>query len=207
MESQEKIYTDSALATEFDKSRGYVWPGVKAYLFSLPAGTLVGDFGSGNGRNMLWDRRLRYAGCDLSPALVEKSRAKGLEVQEGNLLALPFEASSFDAGMCIAVLHHLETDEERRLALQEMRRVLKPGGKLLLTVWSKEQPPEAKREFIEGMNEVPWRDRRQGKVLCTRRYFIYSKRSWDLFITSLPGWCQETYFWERGNHYSVLLKI
>jgi ubiquinone/menaquinone biosynthesis C-methylase UbiE len=44
---------------------------------------------------------------------------------------LPFRQSSFDAAVGICVLEHFHDD---LLALQELRRVLKPGGRLALTV-------------------------------------------------------------------------
>jgi ubiquinone/menaquinone biosynthesis C-methylase UbiE len=44
--------------------------------------------------------------------------------------SLPFENESFDQILCTEVLEHLHTPE---LAIREMRRVLKPAGKIILT--------------------------------------------------------------------------
>ncbi len=41
---------------------------------------------------------------------------------------LPYPAASFDAVVCVAALHHMNP----RLALVEMRRVLRPGGRIVL---------------------------------------------------------------------------
>lgn len=48
------------------------------------------------------------------------------------LTSLPFRQDSFDAIFCISVLEHLDIPSMHR-ALQELRRVLRPGGRLLLT--------------------------------------------------------------------------
>ncbi|MFT7644539.1 MAG: SAM-dependent methyltransferase [Candidatus Paceibacteria bacterium] len=49
----------------------------------------------------------------------------------GDIHALPFADSSKEAIICLAVLEHVENPI---LAMQEMHRVLKPGGKLLIYV-------------------------------------------------------------------------
>jgi SAM-dependent methyltransferase len=49
----------------------------------------------------------------------------------GDALALPFQARSFDFILCNAALHHFQ---DPRRALVEMRRTIRPGGDLLLTV-------------------------------------------------------------------------
>ncbi len=49
----------------------------------------------------------------------------------GDIHDLPFEDDSIDAILCLAVLEHVENPIQ---AMSEMRRVLKPGGKLLLYV-------------------------------------------------------------------------
>lgn len=60
------------------------------------------------------------------PALAERPR-----VEVGNAEALPFESHSFDALTCIFLFHELPR-AVRRSALSEMRRVLVPGGLLVL---------------------------------------------------------------------------
>ncbi len=55
---------------------------------------------------------------------------------------LLFLSSVQDVIICIASLHHLATIERRLEALQEMARVLRPGGKMLVYVWALEQPSD-----------------------------------------------------------------
>lgn len=51
-------------------------------------------------------------------------------------LRCPLASSSFDAVLCIAVLHHMSTVERRVSLLREIARLLVPGGKAFVTVVS-----------------------------------------------------------------------
>jgi len=82
-------------------------------------------------------------GIDLSDDAINFCKQRGLQhVQTGTILNLPFETNSFDIVSVFDVLYHkgITNDEE---ALIELRRVLKPGGRLFLTdsamkcLWSK----------------------------------------------------------------------
>ncbi len=54
-------------------------------------------------------------------------------------LRLPYRDESFDAALSVAVLHHLATRDRRVRVLRELARVLRVGGRVLITVWAKEQ--------------------------------------------------------------------
>jgi ubiquinone/menaquinone biosynthesis C-methylase UbiE len=76
----------------------------------------------------------RITGLDASPAMVEmaKSVTPDIDFREGNAMALPFGDHSFD----LVVSHQmLQFVPDRALALREARRVLSPGGRLLLSTW------------------------------------------------------------------------
>jgi len=49
---------------------------------------------------------------------------------------LPFRDYSFDHLISIAVIHHFSNDALRKAAVEELVRVVKPGGSLLVTVWA-----------------------------------------------------------------------
>jgi demethylmenaquinone methyltransferase/2-methoxy-6-polyprenyl-1,4-benzoquinol methylase len=70
-------------------------------------------------------------GLDFSPRMLERARAKSREIEwvQGDLLALQFEDASFDAATVGFGVRNLE-DLERGLA--ELRRVLRPGGRLAI---------------------------------------------------------------------------
>jgi ubiquinone/menaquinone biosynthesis C-methylase UbiE len=86
----------------------------------------------GCGTGLLLERIAHFArkavGIDLSPGMLEKARARGLEVHEGSVVDLPFEDASFDVACSFKVLAHVP-DIGR--ALREMARVVRPGGVVL----------------------------------------------------------------------------
>lgn len=46
--------------------------------------------------------------------------------------------------MCIAVLHHISSSARRVRLLRELARVLRPGGRALVTVWASQQEEPGK---------------------------------------------------------------
>lgn len=50
-----------------------------------------------------------------------------------------FRSNAFDVCICIAVVHHLSTPERRLAALKELVRIVRPGGRILVSVWAFEQ--------------------------------------------------------------------
>jgi ubiquinone/menaquinone biosynthesis C-methylase UbiE len=54
-------------------------------------------------------------------------------VRRGSLTALPYADATFDRALCLDVLEHL-TFADQPKALAELRRVVAPGGELLVTV-------------------------------------------------------------------------
>lgn len=93
------------------------------------------DVGCGDGGTAgvwLTNRVARYIGVDISETALETARKRGLEVHSiADASELPFEDRSFDVAVCIEVLEHLF---EPQRALAEIRRILRPGGRLIVTV-------------------------------------------------------------------------
>ncbi len=54
--------------------------------------------------------------------------AERVRVEEGDVRQLPFGDATFDVVVSLNVLHNIATREERKKALLELLRVLKPGG-------------------------------------------------------------------------------
>jgi ubiquinone/menaquinone biosynthesis C-methylase UbiE len=72
-------------------------------------------------------------GVDLSPGMLERARARGLDVSEASATSLPFPDASFDVACSFKVLAHVR-DIHRALA--EMARVVRPGGHVLAELYN-----------------------------------------------------------------------
>ena len=104
------------------------------------------DLGCGTGivARRLRDRLgggARITGLDASAQMIAQARALAPEIdwQVGNAMALPSGDGSFDLVLCQQMLQFVG---DRAAAAREMRRVLAPGGRLLLSTWRarSEQP-------------------------------------------------------------------
>ena len=54
------------IANEFDNTRYRPWTCVESFLNQIPKGSTIGDFGCGNGNNMLYRKDCTNIGCDFS---------------------------------------------------------------------------------------------------------------------------------------------
>jgi SAM-dependent methyltransferase len=99
----------------------------------LPARARILDAGCGSGRNMVeLARHGPVTGVELSETSVQVARSRETgEVISGSVLEMPFASDSFELAVCLDVIEHLDDD---LAALRELRRVVAPGGSLLVTV-------------------------------------------------------------------------
>lgn len=109
----------------------------------------------GTGRSLpFYAEGTALTGLDLSPAMLDvaRERADGLglapELVEGDAERLPFPDASFDAVVCVLALCSIPRPQA---AIAEMRRVLVPGGELLLVdhVASTSPPVRAAQWLLE----------------------------------------------------------
>ncbi|MEU7870021.1 methyltransferase domain-containing protein [Dactylosporangium sp. NPDC049140] len=102
-------------------------------LLALPPGGTVADVGCGTGRAVaeLADRGFQAIGVDRSEQMIEQARRRrpGLDLRSGDARRLPIPDASVAGYRADKVFHEL-TDAGQALA--EARRVLTPGGSIVL---------------------------------------------------------------------------
>jgi SAM-dependent methyltransferase len=125
----------------------------------LPAGALVADVGCGPGRDTvrLREKGLRTHGFDLSHAMLTARDVPG-QVR-ADLRVLPLRDGALDGLWCVAVLLHLPRGMIPA-ALAEFHRVLRPGGRAMITIAEGEG---------EGWEKAPLDS-------SVQRYYVYHSR-------------------------------
>ncbi|EFH83802.1 class I SAM-dependent methyltransferase [Ktedonobacter racemifer] len=107
------------------------------------------EVGAGTGTDGLFFQQqgLRVVCTDLSPAMVELCREKGLEAHVMDFLGLDFPPASFDAIYALNCLLHVPT-KDLPSVLEKLRDLLRPGGLFFLGVYGGNEQ--------EGVREEDW---------------------------------------------------
>lgn len=156
MDQQNKIEsvknTYNSIGSEFSASRNYIWPDLKPFLVNIKSGSSILDVGCGNGRLLLGlPKTVTYTGLDISSQLLKEAKAAHpdhifieSDITKGESWdSLP----QFDYIFCIAVIHHLPTEKDQLFVLNQIKKHLKPNGKVLITAWNLWQPKYLKYHF------------------------------------------------------------
>jgi SAM-dependent methyltransferase len=155
---------------------------------ALAPGARILDAGCGSGRNMVeLARRGSVSGVELSETSARLARERHAgEVVSGSLLEMPFAEASFDMAVSLDVIEHLDDD---LAALRELRRVIVPGGPLLITV-------PAYQWLWSGHDEINHHHRR------------YTRRSLQA-VAERAGWRQvrTTYFNSLLLPVAIVLRV
>jgi ubiquinone/menaquinone biosynthesis C-methylase UbiE len=139
--------------------RGERWRNGLIDRLDLRPGQRVLDVGSGTGQLafVIADRVTPGGSVDGVDAAVEmvsratrsnRRRRRPVTFRTARAQQLPFMEESFDAVTCTLALHHIAANG-RRTAVEEMRRVLRPGGRLLVA------------DFEPGSSGPRWRHLRR----------------------------------------------
>jgi ubiquinone/menaquinone biosynthesis C-methylase UbiE len=123
----------------------------------IKAGESVLDLGCGTGTLVIEIKKERpkakVSGLDADPAMLERARQKAREAgvrvdfRPGLATELPYDARSFDVVLSTLFFHHL-TDEAKADTAEEIRRVLRLGGRLLIADWGRPQDPLMRVMFL-----------------------------------------------------------
>jgi dolichol-phosphate mannosyltransferase len=85
------------------------------------------DVGCGSSR--ILSANPSWVGLDILIGKLRHARRAGNRVVQGSVLALPFSSACFDCVICSEVIEHIAADER---VFEELGRVLRPGGRLIL---------------------------------------------------------------------------
>ncbi len=205
------------IAEDYSRTRAFIPEDIKALGNYTLEGERVLDSGCANGRlfEILRDKKVDYFGVDISKRLIEIAKEKYLyppqvfaeqkfgraraKFQVTNALSLPFPDNYFDKIYSISVLHNIPSTEFQFRYLKEARRVLKPGGLLILRVWDfwkrrgalklilkytflkliGRHPPATQLDFFDVF--VPWKNS-EGKILIQRYFHCFTKRELENLV-------------------------
>ncbi|MEQ9074519.1 MAG: class I SAM-dependent methyltransferase [Sandaracinaceae bacterium] len=138
-ERARRYYDDFSASYDDGRDRGYhalIDELEVGIVKPLAAGARVLEAGCGTG--LILDHLTRVAreavGVDLSPGMLSKARERGLRVVQGSVTALPFADESFDLTCSFKVLAHVP---ELDRALEEMARVTRPGGHVVIELYNR----------------------------------------------------------------------
>ena len=184
------VYTDRSVFV-----RELFWRRLDALLSMSrpPAPERVLDFGGGNGiLTPTLARRYREVVCvDLRTEMVEELRRTeqldGVTALAGDIASFALPADSFDSIFAPDVLEHIV---DLPPLIEEFRRLLKPGGELLVSAPSENRFYEFGRRVFgytkpdDHYHESPYVERTIGSVLplYRKRYFPFNARPLAVFL-------------------------
>ena len=150
--ASEQNWADSVAGDmERHYSPGRTWEALARSALPLLEPGDVLDIASGDGvlAELLAPHSNRYVCLDSSTKVVLAAserlrRLENVEVREGDMHALPFAAAQFNL---VVLMHALTYSEHPAQAVAEAARVLRPGGRLLLTSLAKHEHRQAVEAF------------------------------------------------------------
>lgn len=126
-------------------------------LWRRALGPRVLEVGVGTGRNIrFYPDQMALTAVDLSPRMLERARTRAarlglaVDLREADVQALPFPTASFDTVIATCVFCSVP---DPVLGLREIRRVLVPGGQLLLLEHVLSKRPRLRR-FMQLVNPL-----------------------------------------------------
>jgi len=187
------------IAQHFKVTRVFTWSWIDDFIYNLEENSIIYDIGCGNGRNMCYSK-YNFIGIDNCESFISICREKNLQVLLSDMMNISLPSNSADAIIYIAAFHHLSTYENRLKALSEIHRLIKPGSKILLSIWSIIQPEKTRRKFDKyGDTIVKWNKK------YNRYYYIFKiQEIWDLFVQSNLIILEHKY--DCGNEIFILTK-
>lgn len=199
-EEYELMYQTEERHWWFSVKRAIVFDQIERHMPENSARPRILDVGIGTGIVLVEHaRRGRAFGVDLSSKAIAAAmkRNSGARIVRASALSIPFAGDSFDIVTCLDVLYHKNISSDFD-ALQEIHRVMKPGGLFVMTdsalrcLWSKHDVvmESARRyhraeleDLISSTGLVPLKVSYMNFFLLP---LVYAKRKIDKWIPGPP---------------------
>ena len=174
--SQEEVWDE--IAGSWDERRQKTGPMILNFVKEARGNFL--DLGCGSGRNLIKNEGVEFYLVDFSQKMLDlaEKKAKTLKIKfkliktDVSILSC-FENNFFDNALYIATLHCLEK-KKREKSLKELYRVLKKGGKAIITIWNTSHPAfkrfKNKKEIL-----LAWRTGEDNEKRNLRYYYFYGQ--------------------------------
>lgn len=198
--------TYDRIAAHFAETRPEPWPEVASFLTERDSAVAL-DVGTGNGRHaeLLAERADRVLALDVSRAAIEVASERvasarcAIAFVQADAATLPVRTNCVDLAVYVATLHHLPTRQLRVRSLDELDRVLAPGGTAIVSAWSvSHERFEAERGFD---TTVDW-TLPAGETV-PRYYHIYDLAEFEADVDASGLRC-EAVFESAGNCYAIV---
>lgn len=188
------------MAPSYDSKRGYIPKDFEYIQKFIKKNEKVLDLGCGNGRFSTLVGRESYLGADISEEAIKIAKERNPDknfIILKNHLNFPFENNYFDKTFCLSVLHHIPSLNFRQQFIKEAKRILKPQGLLVLTVWNLRRDKKSRKmllkhtfnKFFKGskldFNDIfyPWMDSNR-EVLAQRYVHVFGAKELKKLLES-----------------------
>ena len=218
----EQAVADSynAIAGSFEATRRCFWPEFSLLGEYIKDNDKILDLACGSGRlvDYLDSQNLSvdYYGLDSSEGLLATAKNNHGPLADkftlGSMTILPYADNYFDLITCFAGFHHLATKKERLQSLTEMKRVLKPNGKIVMTnwyLWTYKFLPNFLRAiftftFFKDLL-IAWKGEKD--KLIWRYYHAFTTHELDRLFTTVGFEAKTTIFFNKKGSKRNLLTI
>lgn len=178
------------IAHHFSATRYDLWPELEQFKVFIKDGQQILDWGCGHGRLLLLlkDKNVKYFGVDQSKNLLKlaaKKYQEEIKIKKASFFCTAFKNkifpdNFFDVAFMIASFFHLPDQKSRLKLFKKTYRELKPGGKLIISVWnlgSDWAKQKGKKDWKKlGPHDflIPWKNQ-AGKIEAERYYHHFTK--------------------------------
>jgi SAM-dependent methyltransferase len=167
----------------------------EAVVEAVPERVLEVGCGMGNfSERIARETSAAVVATDISPRMVELARERGLDARVADVHALPFEGAEFDCAVANAMLYHVKVDR----ALEELARVLEPGGRFVATTVGTKHMKELWELVGFRLPERPF-SRENGEEQLLRHFSRVERRDVDATLvfpdaTAMRRYVESTIF-------------